>query len=690
MNGIMGMTELLLNTPLTEKQREYAETIWQSADALQTLINDILDFSKIEAGKLTLAPLVFNLEEAVLEIARLLAITADSKGFKLRVQYPPQMPHYFVGDAGRIRQILINLAGNAIKFTRQGYILIEVILVETLDQIARIQFRIEDTGIGIAPDKLNTIFDKFTQADTSITRQFGGTGLGLAISSQLVKMMGGVIAVQSEVGKGSTFVVTVPLPLATPPKDIEETLSQLRGPGTELFQETQLLEARQTRRFNFPVLLVEDNDISRLVAVNMLEQFGCQITEARNGQEALELLQSSSYAIVFMDVQMPELDGFEATRLIREREGDQSHTIIVAMTANAMRGDAEYCMAKGMDDYIAKPISLERIFDILVKYSLPSGKDSVTPIDTIVASDRTCLASNEAISTIYQEMNKRILLVEDNPVNRLVALNMLKKLNCIVEVAENGKDAVEVCSRTRYDLILMDIQMPIMDGTDATKLILQDGSYNGQTPVVAVTANIRPADVKRYLAAGMKECVGKPLTVERLRAVVEKYVRPSKEKLGGGLTEREEQTFISANNEVSVSSSSQPATNKDELRTNQHHQPAELTMFDFGQARRISIGNIHILRKVINKFAQDTPQQLEKLQNAWETGDQDSAERLAHSLKGSARSVGALRLGEVAFKMETSARQGDLAPLEQLIKMLKEEFIQLQTLWENTDWDRLL
>jgi CheY-like chemotaxis protein/HPt (histidine-containing phosphotransfer) domain-containing protein len=457
-----------------------------------------------------------------------------------------------------------------------------------------------------------------------------------------------------------------------------------------LFQQTQLREA--AKRFNFPVLLVEDNDISRLVAVNMLEQFGCQITAARNGQEALDLLQSSSYAIVFMDVQMPEIDGFEATRRIREREGDQSHTIIVAMTANAMRGDAEYCMAKGMDDYIAKPISLERIFDILVKYSPPSGKESVTPIDTIVASDNIGLGTPEAISTTYQEMNKKILLVEDNPVNRLVALNMLKKLNCVVEVAENGKDAVEICSRTRYDLILMDIQMPIMDGTDATKLILQDGNCNELTPVVAVTANTRPADVKRYLAAGMKECVGKPLTVERLQAVVEKYVRPPKGRSSEVQKFRssEEQTLNIANNEVSVSSASQPVTNGEELKTNQHNQLAELAMFDLGQARRISIGNTRILRKIIDKFAQDTPQQLEKLQNAWQTGDKDSAERLAHSLKGSARSVGALRLGEIAFGLETSARQGDLAALEQLIKMLKAEFTQLQTLWENTDWDRLL
>ncbi len=708
MNGIVGMTELLLNTQLSDKQREYAEIIWQSSDALQTLINDILDFSKIEAGKLTLEPMAFNLESAVLEIARLLSITAESKGFELIVHYSPQTPRHLVGDAGRIRQILINLMGNAIKFTQQGYVLIEVTCIETVNDIARLQFRIEDTGIGIASDKLDTIFDKFTQADSSITRQFGGTGLGLAISSQLVRMMGGNIEVRSELSKGSTFTVTLALPQASTPAQEVESWSLPNVPASPLQRRLLLYSGNPNRwvdrhdevandglerhlkyqkQFNVPVLLVEDNDISRLVAVNMLEQFGCQITQAHNGKEALDLWQTQRYAIIFMDVQMPEMDGFEATRQIRTREGTQSHTTIIAMTANAMRGDAEYCLAKGMDGYLAKPIRLERLFEILEKYSTSSDLENGEWKMENGKGDmekRAKLSSQTTFSPPPQEMTRKILLVEDNAVNRLVVLNMLKMLNCTIDMAEHGKEAVEKCLKTRYDLILMDIQMPVMDGVEATKLILQGDGYNNQTPIVAVTANSQPVQVKRYLAAGMKECLGKPLTVERLRAMVEKYVEiPTY----SSPVEAEQKLSVSKKLSFSASAEEQVAPVPEE---SVNPPLTQLPVFDTDQARRISLGNIRILRKVIDKFVQDTPLLLNKLEEALRIGEKENVERFAHSLKGSARSVGASRLGEVAYHTETMAKQGNLVQVENFLATLKEEFAQLQTLWEGTDWERLL
>ncbi len=696
MNGIVGMTELLLNTKLTDKQREYAEIIWQSSEALQTLINDILDFSKIEAGKLTLDAQAFNLETAISEVIRLLSVTAQSKGLSLNMSYITNAPRHFVGDVGRIRQILINLAGNAIKFTTQGHILIQVHCQSIQHNIARMRFQIEDTGIGIALSHLNSIFEKFTQADSSITRQFGGTGLGLAISSQLINLMGGEISVQSELGKGSIFFFTLPLPIAKL-EEIEEiesvSLEKVTNtpPVFSAIQTATLNSPRWTREFdeykarftNVPILLVEDNDISRMVAANILEQFGCRVSQARQGKEALSILEQQPHSLVFMDVQMPEMDGFEATRLIREREGQTRHTIIIAMTANAMRGDAEYCLKMGMDDYLAKPISLERVFNMLEKH---------IPINLTAP-----------IQQVVSHTVKQILLAEDNLVNRIVALNMLKGLNCKVDIAENGKEAVEMCEKTIYDLILMDIQMPYVDGLEATQLILAN-SVNQQTPIVAVTANNQPSDIKRYLAAGMKECVGKPLTVERLRNVVEKYTA-----LQSGM----------AFNSLPNLSKHLPVPEGTVVTPTVIHDFLQLPTFDFEQAKRISLGNRQILEKILDKFTEDIPQQLKKLQEALEQGQAHNIERLAHSLKGSARSIGALRLGEISYLIENQAKvymmiaeqslsfpinipkqsgpgHSKLAEqissqmaLSNLIDQLKEEVKQLQENWKKQNWDNL-
>lgn len=800
MNGVVGMTELLLNTALTDKQREYAEVIRRSTDALQTLLNDILDFSKIEAGKLTLEPVIFNLENAVLEIARLLSITAESKGFELMVRYAPDAPRHFIGDAGRIRQILTNLAGNAIKFTHQGHVLIETKCEEICQGIARMRFDIEDTGVGIPIDKLSTVFDKFTQADSSITRKFGGTGLGLAISSQLVRMMGGEISVQSELDKGSKFTSILPLPLVNHQSTVEESSGELLLPHRypkkmSVLEKTPQNEWQYYKQyvFNIPVLLVEDNDISRLVAMNMLEKFGCKITQARNGKEAIKKLQEQHYTVVFMDVQMPEMDGFEATRLIRKQEPPGEHTVIVAMTANAMRGDDEYCLSVGMDEYIAKPINLERIFNVLDKYTPPELKSTPT------------LPSIQEKKILVNE--KKILLVEDLPVNRMVALNMLKTLQCRIEIAEHGKEAVELCAQTRYDLVLMDIQMPVMDGIEAAKLIRQPNSKNAQTPIIAVTANDKPADVKRYKEVGMQECLSKPLTIERLRMMVEKYTQPvnrsgevsleesphpmktseyKKEDLVERnlllvesstiyrtvlvnmlkalqctieVAERDQEAIdlcsrtayqlilISAKSSVDtlklirqsdsrnfktpvilVSSHDQPIEMKsymamgvqdcltipltvEQLKSvvgkyillpKEFHealfgknettllQPKDLPIFDVGQAKRISLGKSEILEKITKKFVQDIPLQLEKFQTALQTGDNPSIERIAHSIKGSARSIGAARLGEVAFIAEKAIKEGNLAEVEYLFKEIHHEFNQLTELWEHVPLKKLL
>jgi len=840
MNGIVGMTELLLRTSLTTQQYEYAEIIHQSTDALQTLINDILDFAKIEAGKLALEKAVFDLESAVFDVARLLSITAETKGYELIVRYAPSAPRHFIGDAGRLRQILTNLVGNAIKFTSKGHVLIDVeCQVQTLES-ACMSFQIKDTGIGIPSEQLETIFEEFTQADTSTTRQFGGTGLGLAISQQLVKMMNGEIGVKSKLGKGSTFTFTLPLPLAEIHDKVPSGISKVNAElekklssgtkGLEILRGTRILivddnpvnrrileeqfgemqvracavesaetaltalleaarfedpywlaiidylmpdiDGKQLGQFikqnqeiqdtilvmlssagiqqesfqvqqigfsahlvkplplhqfqqvlvalretynrpqklefitmakvskfqfkidqkiypNTPVLLVEDNDVNRLVAVNMLELLGCQVTQAENGLEALEKLEQQKFAVIFMDVHMPSMGGFEATQEIRKREKVHSKkNVIIAMTANVMQGDAEQCIAAGMDDYIAKPITLERIFDRLKKYcpsyqthviqkpGIKVGQSCALGFEKTLEPETFPVVANSVLPypCALSKINKKVLVVEDNQASRMVATAVLDKYGYTVDVAENGWKAVDKCADNHYDLILMDIKMPVMDGVEATKLIRQ--GKNQQTPIIAITANHNSEDVKHYLAAGMNDCLGKPLNVPQLRLLIEKYISKRQIKLGQGDKEN-------------WSCTKKPLKNDEGKKELAEKSKKELPIFDLEQAKRIAIGNLRILKKIIDKFDQDTPKQLAKLATALHDSNQKDTERLAHSLKGSARTIGALRLGEVAFTAETVASLGDLERVQQLFSILTNEFAQLQAVWKKTEWETL-
>ncbi|MEN9640353.1 MAG: hypothetical protein RLZZ262_2222, partial [Bacteroidota bacterium] len=717
MNGIVGITELLLNTSLTTQQREYAEIIRRSADTLQTLINDILDFSKIEAGKLTLEPIAFDLESAIFEVARLLAITAESKGLELSVRYAPTAPRHLIGDVGRIRQILTNLVGNAIKFTQKGYVRIDVECEMQEPLLANIGIHVKDSGIGIPEEQLGKIFEKFTQADSSMTRRFGGTGLGLSISQQLVHMMNGKISVSSKQGQGSTFSMKLPLQLAEthliphnnllpqssekipidarvlivddnpinqqilieqlqtmnvqcvavnsgeaaiqvleeafqqgkpfwlaildyfmPEMDgeylgflikqsptIKETMlvmlssagAQQNGqnlqaqgfaahfikplPMQQLYDTLLTLWESHSRRKpvafitleslmrfsmtpkkvvipircydNLPVLLAEDNEVNCIVAVNMLQQLGCKVSVARNGREALEQMSRQNFALIFMDVQMPEMSGFEATRAIRQQESlaKRQHRIIVAMTANAMIGDAERCIAEGMDDYIAKPVSLERLNNVLNKYHSPTASSSQT--------DDSSSNPTKNINMLPSAKTQKVLLVEDNSINRLVATNMLKTFGCRVDIAENGKEAVEQCRQGKYAIVFMDIQMPVMDGIEATRQIRQHCPNNHNHPIIALTANVMPTELAQYRAVGMDDCLAKPITVDRLRNIIKRYLDIS--DTGIDVIAPEESTTTVTPNKTS---------------NMQYPQEfVEFETFDLEQIKRVSLHNKMIL-----------------------------------------------------------------------------------------------
>ena len=370
MNGVIGMTGLLLDTDLSAEQREYAETVRKSGEALLTVINDILDFSKIESGHLSIEPLPFDLRVVMEEVVEMLAPQSEERVVDVVLEYPAALPSRFVGDAGRVRQVVTNLAGNAVKFTEKGHVCISVECEQETATTARMRVSVTDTGIGIAQDKIDSLFQKFTQADTSTTRRYGGTGLGLAISKQLVELMGGYIGVTSKAGKGSTFWFTLPLALDSRAVDLPETESKASALPTRHQDFSNLQAATSGPGLNGKfagsrILVVEDNIVNQKVALRLLERLGVRVDVAANGREAIEMVDLLPYDMVFMDCQMPEMNGYEAAAQIRRRQGSGRRVPIIAMTAETTVLCRDQCLQSGMDGYIAKPVTLDDIAEAL-------------------------------------------------------------------------------------------------------------------------------------------------------------------------------------------------------------------------------------------------------------------------------------------------------------------------------------
>ena len=502
MNGVVGMTELLLNTELSPKQREYAQIIYQSTDALQTIINDILDFSKIEAGKLSLEPAEFDLESAVLEVARLLSMTAVSKGFELIVRYAPNAPRHFIGDAGRIRQILTNLTGNAIKFTVQGHVLINVDCETQEAELADMVFHIEDTGIGIPPDKVNTIFDQFTQADTATTRRFGGTGLGLAISKQLVKLMNGEIHVVSELDKGSTFSFTVPLPFAMGSKpDQSSSIAQT-------FQETELLNFQCLEGTR--ILVVDDNSVNQRILIEQLEDLKIRAQALDSGEAALDHLRNAQrqhvpYWLAIIDYFMPVMDGEQLGKQIKQ-DSEIGETMLVMLSSAGFQKDSQQLQQAGFSAHLLKPLPRRQLQQTLLK--LRNAFEQSQSSLEFITMEKVNKFQLKTPPKIY--LNLPVLLVEDNEVNYMVAVNMLEQLGCQVTYAMNGLQAIEKLKQQHFAVIFMDIHMPEMDGFEATRLIRKNEAQVFQTEqqhqiIIAMTADAMQGDAEHCLAAGMDD-----------------------------------------------------------------------------------------------------------------------------------------------------------------------------------------
>ncbi len=617
LNGIIGMTELAMDTELTPEQQDYLTMVKTSADSLLSVINDILDFSKIEAGRLDLDLIEFNLRGSLGDTMKTLAPRAHQKGLELAFQVRPEVPEAVVGDPTRLRQIVLNLVGNAIKFTEQGEVTVHVERESETGEETWLHFICADTGIGISTEKQRVIFEAFAQADGSTTRKYGGTGLGLTISWQLVEMMGGRIWVESEAGKGSTFHFTARfgVPKGPPERLVPEEPANLRGMG---------------------VLVVDDNATNRRILEEMLIHWQMKPALADGGWTALAALKRAlegkkAFRLVLLDAQMPEMDGFTLAERIKENPELAGATIMM-LTSIGRLGDAARCRELGIAAYLVKPIRQSDLLDAIL---MALGKP-------VREAERPSLVTRHSLREARQKWH--ILLAEDNAVNQELVTRLLEKRGHTVVVARNGKEAVKVVEEQAFDLVLMDVQMPELDGFEATAAIREKERGTGRRlPIVALTAHAMKGDRERCLGAGMDGYISKPIQVKELFETVEGLLGVPAEVVPGASAELNPDGVLD--------------------------KAAALARVD---------GDIELLRELVELFLDECPRLASKIQKAVENRDSRALGRAAHTLKSSVGNFGARGALKAALKLEMMAREGDLTEAEEACTALEEEIEKLK------------
>jgi PAS domain S-box-containing protein len=632
LNGVIGMTGLLLDTQLDDDQRRYAETVRASGESLLALLSDILDFSKIEAGKLELETLDFDLRALLDDFAATLALRAHAKGLEFICAAAPDVPAFLAGDPGRLRQVLLNLAGNALKFTHQGEIAVRASLASETDTEVMLRISVRDTGIGIPADKQGFLFEKFTQADASTTRHYGGTGLGLAISKQLTELMGGEIGLVSDEGLGSEFWFTARFAKQAERDRPVTPTAEIRG---------------------VHILVVDDNATNREVLGAQLGAWGVRSEETPDGPSALLALARAKdagdpFAAAILDMQMPGMDGADLARAIKADEA-LAPTRLVLMTSLGERGDARQMEEMGFSAFLVKPARQSDLFDSLS--AVLAGSAAARPARPII--------TRHAI----REMRRgavRILLAEDNITNQQVALGILKRLGLRADTVTTGAEAVRSLEALAYDLVLMDVQMPEMDGLEATRLIRDPRSavQRHEIPIIAMTAHAMQGDRERCLEAGMNDYVTKPVSAQALADALERWLPRD-------------------DGEIPAHAPAGPPA-----AAPAKAEGTDAPVFDRAGMMARLMDDEDLARNVVDGFLEDVPRQIEALRTNLRAGDAPGALRQAHTIKGASATVGGEAMRAVAFEMEKAAIAGDfeavaahLPDLESQLARLKEAMI---------------
>lgn len=638
MNGVLGMSELLQDTEMDGEQRQYVDVIRSSAENLLRILNDILDFSKIEAGHLQLDTTAFDLHKEIGDAVRALSIQASRRGNELMIDLGANVPRWVEGDAGRLRQIITNLVGNAVKFTQDGEVEVGARLIEAPEgEPARVRIQVRDSGIGIAEDKMTLIFKEFSQADASVSRRYGGTGLGLAISRRLVHLMGGEMQLESKEGVGSTFTFDVLLPPADPPASARKLVDS--GP-------VDLAAMR--------ILVVDDNQTNRRILRGVLGEAGAQIHLADSGAAALHRLEELEAAgtppdLIIMDVQMPEMDGLEVIERLRTRAPYtrfRGIPILVLTSANRSE-DTKRVRALEVEGYFLKPLP---------------RPDLLRAVAAITADRPGALEAKADRPRVHAGLDAhlrrhRVLVVEDNPVNRLVACATLEKAGYRVEVATNGLEAVAAVRDDEFQLILMDIQMPEMDGLEATRVIraLEMEQERRPLPIIALTAHALEEERERCMKAGMNDFLAKPFRAEDLLGLLEHWTRPEEEAEAESEEEPQEE-------ESMLSQPSFPMTDTVEPSPAPDAEPPVDTAGFKAMLEAAGIGEVFDITMTV--FKTDLPNRTQAIHEAWEAGDPQKIADAAHAIKSAAGNVQANRLAALVGDLEAAGRAEDQAQMD--------------------------